>query len=76
MKNRKTINRTSLKNKIGKALKDDIKPLSNELQGILIDDLATAFESRLLILNEYQPKNKLKVQTFVNLGMEVPNETV
>jgi hypothetical protein len=42
--------RKVLASKIGKALKEDTKVLSNEMQEILADDLVTAFFSRLDVL--------------------------
>ncbi len=45
-----TKDRKELKKKMAKALKDKIKPLPTELQDILLDDLITAFENRLVIL--------------------------
>ena len=75
MKYQKNLNRKTLKNKMAKALNEDIKTLSSGMQTILIDDLTTAFESRLLVLSRAQSKNKPEINTFVNLGMEIPNET-
>ena len=60
---------------MAKALNEDIKTLSSGLQAILLDDLTTAFESRLLVLSRAQSKNKPEINTFVNIGMEIPNET-
>ena len=45
------------------------------MQAILLDDLTTAFESRLLVLSKAQSRIKPKVKTFVSMGMEIPNET-
>jgi len=42
--------RKDLKNKMAKALSNQIEPLSNSLQDILLDDLITAFENRLAVL--------------------------
>jgi hypothetical protein len=75
MKPQKNLDRKTLKNKMAQALNEDIKTLSNGMQTILLDDLATAFESRLLVLNRAQLKVNPKVRTFVNMGMEIPNET-
>jgi hypothetical protein len=75
MKYQKTLDRKTLKNKMAKALNEDIKTLSSGMQAILIDDLTTAFESRLLVLSRVQSKNKPEINTFVNLGMEILNET-
>ncbi len=46
--------RKELKTKMAQALSDKITSLSGELQDILIDDLVTAFESRLSVLNMEQ----------------------
>ncbi len=46
--------RKELKSKMAEALSDKITSLSGELQDILIDDLVTAFESRLSVLNMEQ----------------------
>ena len=46
--------RKELKSKMAQALSDKITSLSGELQDILIDDLVTAFESRLSVLNMEQ----------------------
>ncbi len=43
--------RGELEEKIAAAFYDEIKELSTELQEILIDDLVTAFENRLKVLN-------------------------
>jgi len=43
--------RKELKNKMAAVFCDKIKTLSIELQGVLLDDLVTALENRLIILN-------------------------
>jgi len=48
--------RKDLKNKMAKALNNQIKPLSAHLQDILLDDLITALENRLTVL-ELQETN-------------------
>jgi len=75
MKYQKNFDRKTLKNKMAHALEEDIKTLSGGMKAILLDDLATAFESRLLVLSSAQLKGKPEVKTFVSLGMEIPNET-
>ncbi len=65
-------NRAQLKHKMAEALYDNIKSLSAGVQDILIDDLATAFENRLIALNEAE----LKLQYYSNIGVEVPNATI
>jgi len=42
--------RKALSSNIGKALNEDIRILSKEMQEILVDDLVTAFFSRLDVL--------------------------
>jgi hypothetical protein len=43
--------RKELKNKMATVFSDNMKELSTDLQGILLDDLVTALENRLAILN-------------------------
>ena len=73
----KTIpNRRTLRNKMAQALNEDIKTLSNGMQTILIDDLSTAFESRLKVLKNAQSEKKAKPQqTYINCKMGIP-ETI
>jgi hypothetical protein len=46
--------RKELEAKMAKLFKEKIKCLSTELQGILLDDMVTAFENRLNVLNTAQ----------------------
>lgn len=47
-----------LKNKLFTIFHDKIKEFSTELQGILIDDMITAFENRLKVLKKtHLPSN-------------------
>jgi hypothetical protein len=48
--------RKLLESKIAKALKGEVKGLSAELQKILLDDLVTAFQNRINVLNRAQKK--------------------
>ena len=64
--------RKELKTKMASALNDDIKTLSPCMQEILLDDLITAFESRLAVLNQAQSN----VHCFVEVGVKVSNETL
>jgi len=48
--------RSDLSNRMFKVFKEDIKGLSAELQGILLDDLVTAFQSRINVLIRAQEK--------------------
>jgi hypothetical protein len=49
-----TKKRAAMKNKISKALGEDLKCLPVEMRNIFLDDLITAFENRLLVLNKAQ----------------------
>jgi len=46
--------RSELEEKMTLVFGEEIRELSTELQGILIDDLVTAFESRVNVLNRIQ----------------------
>ena len=48
--------RRGLSTKISKVFKLHIKGLSAELQGILVDDLVTAFQNRINVLIRAQEK--------------------
>ncbi len=48
--------RRDLSTKMSKVFKQDIKGLSAELQGILVDDLVTAFQNRINVLIRAQEK--------------------
>jgi hypothetical protein len=76
MKHQQKTSRKPLKNKMAKALSENIKTLPSGMQAILVDDLATAFEARLAVLNSIQAKSKPEFQSFVNYGVEIANETV
>lgn len=69
MKQLSAKNRKELKIKMAEALSDKIKFLSGEFQDILIDDLVTAFESRLSVLNMEQSN----LNFFVEDGVKVFN---
>ena len=64
--------RKELKKKMGKALRDKIKPLPTELQDILLDDLITAFESRLAVLTPEQSN----LHWFVDERLKVSIESI
>jgi len=49
--------RQELETKMATVFGEKIKNLSTELQRILIDDMVTAFENRLNVLNRAQPKS-------------------
>jgi hypothetical protein len=51
-----TKQRKELQNKLAKALTTSMKQLSTELQKIMLDDLVTAFQNRLKVLNKAQKK--------------------
>ena len=60
-------NRKALKNKMAQVFSGRIQILSTELQDILLDDLVTAFENRIDMLNRAQSG----LQCFTNVGMKV-----
>ena len=49
-------NRKELEARMARIFSEKITGLSTELQGILIDDMVTAFETRLNVLNTAQAK--------------------
>ena len=48
--------RSELHSKMAKVFNGNIKVLSTELQGILLDDLVTAFQNRINVLIRAQTK--------------------
>jgi len=59
--------RKVLKTKISQTLKEDIKALPTQMQNILIDDLITAFESRMAAFSKAQSN----LECVINVGVEV-----
>ena len=58
MKQQITIkDRKKLETKMAVVFGEKIKKLSTELQQILLDDMVTAFENRLNVLNRAHPKS-------------------
>jgi hypothetical protein len=53
--------RNELKLKMAAAFSEKLQTLSTELQGILLDDLVTAFENRLNVLDRAQSTVKLEM---------------
>ena len=53
--------RNALKRKMADVFSENIQTLPAELQGILLDDLVTAFENRLSVLNRVQYNVKLEM---------------
>jgi len=49
--------RKELETKMAAVFGEKIKNLSTELQRILLDDMVTAFENRLNVLNRAHPKS-------------------
>jgi len=72
MKKLSSKNRKELKNKMAKVLGNKIQTLSLGMQDILLDDLITAFESRIIVLNQAQSS----LQCVIDFGVEVKNEQV
>jgi len=56
---------------MAEALNYKINNLSSTMKEILLDDLVTAFESRLEVLSNAQSN----VKCFVDIGVKVANET-
>jgi hypothetical protein len=48
--------RKELESKLSKTFKENLKGLSAELQGILLDDMVTAFQNRIIVLMRAQKK--------------------
>ncbi len=68
MKQLTSKNRKQLKNKMSEALNENISTLSAEMQDILVDDLVTAFESRMQVLSQAQ----VDLYCFANIDVKVP----
>ena len=51
-------NRKELENKMAKVFENDMKTVPSELRIIMVDDLVTAFESKLFVLNRAQSNLK------------------
>ncbi len=76
MEEQNVIDKKIIRNKMAQVLSEDIKPLSKGMQAILVDDLATAFEARMLVLRNAQTEKKSKkLQTYVDFALEIANET-
>jgi hypothetical protein len=67
----KSKNREQLKNNLAEAFDGNLDTLSSEMQGILLDDLVTAFENRLKVLRQIQ----LGLYCLPNIEVNVDNET-
>lgn len=52
--------RDALEAKMATVLSAEIKKLSTELQQILIDDMVTAFENRINVLNRSMARNRIR----------------
>ena len=76
MKKTNNTNRKALKNKMAKALNDEIKTLPTEMQEILVDDLVTAFQNRVKIVKQATASSILNMEYLVEVGVTVPNETL
>jgi hypothetical protein len=63
-KQKSSKNRNDLKLKMAEVFEKNIKMLSTELQEILLDDIVTAFENRLSVLNRAQSTVKLEMAEF------------
>jgi hypothetical protein len=65
-------NRKQLKNKMAKVFSNSIQTLTFEMQSILLDDLVTAFENRLDVLNRAQSN----LQCVTDVEMKVTYEKI
>ncbi len=63
--------RKQLKQKMAKALRENLAPLSSEMQKILLDDMVTALENRLEVLALAQADTQLNCK--VDLGIQLTN---
>ncbi len=72
MKKTNNTNRKALKNKMAKALNDEIKTLPTEMQEILVDDLVTAFQNRVKIVKQATASSILNMEYLVEVGVTVP----
>ena len=72
MKKTNNTNRKALKNKMAKALNDEIKTLPTEMQEILVDDLVTAFQNRVKIVKQATSSSILNMEYLVEVGVTVP----
>ena len=57
---------------MSEALNDKIKGLSDDMKEILLDDLVTAFETRIDVLSQAQEN----VFCFADMGVRIPYATV
>jgi len=73
MKNQITAkSRKELKNKMATAISKEIRTLSRDLQNVLLDDLVTALENRLAILN----RTRQNMQCTIAISECVECETI
>jgi hypothetical protein len=66
--NQNTKKRAVMKNKISRALSEDLKCLPVGMRNIFLDDLITAFESRLLVLNKVQSNLQFAIDVEVQVA--------
>lgn len=58
--------RNELRNKMATVFSKKLQILSRELQEMLLDDLVTAFENRITVLNKAQANVKLEIAERIN----------
>ena len=58
--------RNELRNKMATVFSKKLQMLSRELQEMLLDDLVTAFENRVTVLNKAQGNVKLEIAERIN----------
>jgi hypothetical protein len=64
--------RKKLKNKMATVFSENIKMLSADLKDVLLDDLVTAFENRLIVLN----RTRQNTQFITTIMESVEYETI
>ena len=64
--------RSELKHRLAKAFDEKIQMLSTDLQEVLLDDIVTAFESRMAVLN----RANVSMQCITEITENVEIETI
>ena len=73
MKKTYNTSRKALKSKMAEALINEIKTLPTEMQEILVDDLATAFQNRMKVVKQAVVNEaSSNLNYYVELGVTIP----
>ncbi len=62
--------RSELKHRLAKAFDEKIQMLSPDLQQVLLDDIVTAFESRMTVLNRANINVQCRTEIMENVEFE------